>query len=300
MKIAFLFSGQGVQKVGMADSFLENSEFNEIFSKIDGDIQNLVKIGPDELLNETKNAQPSILATSLGIANILKSRGISCHYSAGLSLGEYTALTYAGVFSVEDAIEIVKERSSIMSKALEGKGTGMTAVLNCDLQTIEEVISDLPNLEVANYNSPKQIVITGRLDSIKKTSEIFREKRKRTIPLNVSGAFHSSYLKDASKVFYKFLEKFNFEEMKNKVVFNAVGEEIGENDIRDLLKKQMCSSVRFMHSIYYMIEKGVDTFIEIGPGNVLSSFVSQIDSNIRVYNVSTMEDVERVVKSLNE
>lgn len=300
MKIAFLFAGQGVQKVGMADDFLKEKAFNEIFLKIDLDVQEIVKNGPSEFLNETKNAQPSILATSLGIANILKTRGIDCEYSAGLSLGEYSALTFSGVFSVEDAIEIVKERSRIMSNALDGKKTGMTAVLNSDLNTIKEIISEFENLEIANYNSPKQIVITGSLDSISKATALFKEKKVRTIPLNVSGAFHSSYLENVSREFYSFLQKFNFNEMKNKVVFNSTGEELREDDIKELLKRQMHSSVRFIQSIDYMIEKGVDVFVEIGPGKVLSSFVSQINPELTVYNVSSMEDIERVVNLLNE
>lgn len=300
MKIAFLFAGQGVQKVGMADDFLKEKAFNDIFSKIDVNIQNLVKNGPDELLNETENAQSGILGVSLGIANILKSRGIDCEYSAGLSLGEYSALTYAGVFTVDEAIEIVKERSRIMSKALEGKDTGMTAVLNSNVEKIQEVMGNLPNLEIANYNSPKQIVITGSNTSIKSASEIFKENKIRTIPLNVSGAFHSSYLKNASDEFYEFLNRYKLKVMKNRVVFNSIGMEIEDEDIRDLLKRQMHSSVRFMQSIYYMIDKGIDVFIEIGPGKVLSSFVSQINSELSVYNVSSMEDIERVVNILNE
>lgn len=299
MKIGFLFAGQGVQKVGMADSFLNDENFLEIFNKLSCEVQDIVKNGTAEKINETEIAQQSILFTSLGIANILKSRGIECEYSAGLSLGEYSALTYAKVIDIDDVLEIIKYRGRVMADSFIGKETGMIAVLNSDVDTIQNVISEFSNLEIANYNSPKQIVITGDKNSIKLAVEKFKEKKIRTIPLNVSGAFHSSYLNGASEIFYKFLEKYKFNDMKNKVVFNYLGSTIKNEDIKEVLKNQMKSSVKFMQSIDFMIEKGVDTFIEIGPGNVLSSFVNQIDSKLKVYNVSSMEDVERVVSVLN-
>ncbi|MDO4813613.1 MAG: ACP S-malonyltransferase [Gemella sp.] len=298
MTIAFVFAGQGVQKVGMGTDLLPQAPYKEIFSKLDDNLQNIIIEGPKEDLDNTLNAQPAIVATSLGIANILKSKGIEADYVAGLSLGEYSALAYSGVLSLEDTLEIVKKRGQIMADALPQGTTGMLAVMNADLEKINEVVASLDNLQIANYNSPKQIVLTGSLESIDRAVELFKEQKIRAIKLNVSGAFHSDYLVGASEELYSVLKNYNFNETNKKVVYNTLGTESDE-EVASLLKNQIKSSVRFMQSVEYMIENGVDTFVEIGPGKVLSGLIKQINSNVKIYNIESEKSIDDLVEELN-
>lgn len=296
-KIAFVFAGQGVQKIGMGTELLEEPAYREVYNKLDKDLQELILSGPKENLDNTLNAQPCIVATSLSIANVLKEKGVDCSYVAGLSLGEYSALAYSGVLSVEDTLAIVKERSKIMTNALPLGTTGMLAVLNTEVAIIEENIKDVANLQIANYNSPKQIVLTGSLEAIDYIAEKFKEQRIKTIKLNVSGAFHSDYLIDASKKLEEVLKQYKFNESSKKIVFNTVGAE-SEKNIVDLLKDQIKSSVKFMQSIEYMIEQGVDTFLEIGPGKVLSGLIKQINKNVKVYQVEDKKSIDKILEEI--
>lgn len=297
MKIAFLFAGQGTQYVGMGQELYSSSVFKEVFEYLPSNLQKICFEGPAEALNNTLNAQPCMVAVSLGIAKVLKSYGIDCEYTAGLSLGEYTALAYSNVLSVKDVLDIVRKRSEIMSNAVPNN-SGMAAIFSCDANIIEDVIKDIENLEIANYNSPKQIVITGNMDSIDIAILKFKEIGVKSKKLKVSGAFHSSYLKNASEELFLVLNKFNFNESNKKIVFNTLGTTSNE-DIRNILKNQIKSSVKFMQSIEFMIEEGVDTFIEIGPGVVLSGLVKQINPKVNMYQVDSIESIRKVVDLLN-
>ena len=298
MKIAFLFAGQGAQYVGMGQELSDSSEFKGVFEYLPSNLQKICFEGPAEDLNNTLNAQPCIVAVSLGIAKVLKSKGIDCEYAAGLSLGEYTALAYSEAISVKDVLELVKKRSEIMSNAVP-KNTGMAAIFNCEAEIIENVIKDIENLEIANYNSPKQIVITGSMNSIDEAILKLKDLGYKSKKLNVSGAFHSSYLKNASEELFSVLKDVEFKEPNKKIVFNTVGKTCDE-DVKILLKNQIKSSVKFMQSIEFMIENGVDTFIEIGPGKVLSGLVKQINPEVNIYQVESLESIGKVVDLLNE
>ena len=298
MKIAFLFAGQGAQYVGMGKELADSSAFKEVFEYLPSNLQKICFEGPAEDLNNTLNAQPCLVAVSLGIAKVLKSRGIDCEYAAGLSLGEYTALAYSDALSVKDVLELVRKRSEIMSNAVP-KNTGMAAIFSCEAKVIEDVIKDIKNVEIANYNSPKQIVITGSMEGIDEAILKLKDLGYKSKKLNVSGAFHSSYLKNASEELFAVLKEVDFKEPNKKIVFNTVGK-TSDEDVKILLKNQIKSSVKFMQSVEFMIENGVDTFIEIGPGKVLSGLVKQINPDVNIYSVENLESVGKVVGLLNE
>ena len=298
MKIAFLFAGQGAQYVGMGKELADSSAFKEVFEYLPSNLQKICFEGPAEDLNNTLNAQPCLVAVSLGIAKVLKSHGIDCEYAAGLSLGEYTALAYSDALSVKDVFELVRKRSEIMSNAVP-KNTGMAAIFSCEAKVIEDVIKDIKNVEIANYNSPKQIVITGSMEGIDEAILKLKDLGYKSKKLNVSGAFHSSSLNNASEELFTVLKEVDFKEPHKKIVFNTVGK-TSDEDVKILLKNQIKSSVKFMQSIEFMIENGVDTFIEIGPGKVLTGLVKQINPDVNIYSVENLESVGKVVELLNE
>lgn len=298
MKIAFLFAGQGAQYIGMGKELADSSAFKEVFEYLPSNLQKICFEGPAEDLNNTLNAQPCLVAVSLGIAKVLKSHGIDCEYAAGLSLGEYTALAYSDALSVKDVFELVRKRSEIMSNAVP-KNTGMAAIFSCEAKVIEDVIKDIKNVEIANYNSPKQIVITGSMEGIDEAILKLKDLGYKSKKLNVSGAFHSSYLNNASEELFTVLKEVDFKEPNKKIVFNTVGK-TSDEDVKILLKNQIKSSVKFMQSIEFMIENGVDTFIEIGPGKVLTGLVKQINPDVNIYSVENLESVGKVVELLNE
>jgi len=300
MSIAFLFAGQGVQKIGMGQSVYEaypasRAVFDQ--ANFDIDVKQLCFYGPQEMLDDTRYTQVSLLVTSLAIAKAAESEGIIPDVVAGLSLGEYSALTYAKAFSVEDAISLVIKRGAIMSSALEGGKTGMVAVLGSTKAVIEEVLAldevkQAGICEIANYNSPNQIVITGENVALDMAVEQLKLRgAKRLIPLQVSGAFHSQLLKDASILLQKELLKVNVSKPELDVIMNVSGQK--EEDIVDALRRQICSSVQFIQTIETMVDMGVDTFVEVGPGQVLSSFVRKIAPKAKVL---AMEDVASIQK----
>ena len=301
MKLGFIFAGQGSQYVGMGQSFYEAYDVaKDVFNQADIDI-NVKKIcfeGPEDLLNNTAYAQPCILTTSLAIAKVIESYGIHPDYVAGLSLGEYSALTYAGAFEISDAISIVRKRGQFMSEALPEGTTSMAAVLAMEVQKIQEVIENIPNVTIANYNCPGQIVITGIKEDVEYASQKLKEAgAKRVIPLNVSGAFHSPLLEDASQLLNKELKKYQIQELKIPVVYNISGKE-EDGDLVDILTRQIKSSVYFYQSLEYMIKKGVDAFVEIGPGKALSAFVKKTYRKIPVYNVDSIEGLNKLIEVL--
>lgn len=298
MSIALIFAGQGSQFTGMGKDFYEKYESaRQVFDSIemDFDLKDICFNGPEDILNDTAYTQSCILACSMAIYEVLKD--IQPSYVAGLSLGEYSALCAAGVFSLKDALEIVRKRGLIMANALKKGTSKMVAVMNTDLTWILEAVKEA-GCDIANYNSYNQIVITGLNENVDRAVSILKEKgARRIVPLKVSGAFHSPLLEQASLELNQVLNQYEIKEKKIPVVFNVTGKEENGNVI-DLLTKQIKSSVLFYQSIEYMVEKGVDTFIEIGPGHTLSNLIKKINKEVRVFSVSSVSDLEKLKEEL--
>ncbi|MBQ0065963.1 MAG: ACP S-malonyltransferase [Firmicutes bacterium] len=305
MKVAVLFAGQGSQYVGMGKDFYEQSKVSqEVYDSIsmDFDVKRVCFEGPMETLNNTAYTQSCILATSMAIYQTLLEKGIQPKYVAGLSLGEYSALCAAHVFSLKDGLEIVRKRGLIMANALPAGSSKMIAVMNADISLIEQACQEASHGEtictIANYNAPSQIVITGNNAGVDKAASILKEKGvRRMIPLKVSGAFHSPLLEEASQQLEEVLESIEMDVPSIPVVFNVTGKE-EQSHFVELLTRQIKSPVKFYPSIEYMIAQGVDTFIEIGPGHTLSGLVKKTNKNVKVYTVDHYEDVENLMEAI--
>lgn len=301
MKIAFLFAGQGAQIVHMGEDFYSSIKSVKNLYDSFPEIKSLCFEDKDSLLNQTAYAQKAMLLTSYSIANSLREEGINPEYVCGLSLGEYTALTFSDTWSIIDAIDIISNRGKIMQEALPLNTTKMAAVINLDRETIKECLNKVTSgvVEIANYNCPSQIVITGENQAVDDAIVLLKEKTKRVIPLNVSGAFHCSLLNDASIKLREVLNRYRPNKPKYKVVYNISGKE-EDRDINDILQEQICHSVYFEDTIRYLYSKGVDNYIEIGPGKTLSSFVKKtiISDDIKIYNVSDLVSYQQVINEL--
>ena len=292
-KTAFLFAGQGAQKLGMArDLYDQYPTVKETFdqgSQVLGyDLRDLID-QDEEKLNQTRYTQPAILTTSVAIYRLLVEKGLQPDMVAGLSLGEYSALVAAGSLDFEDAVALIAKRGQFMETAAPA-GTGkMVAVMNTDVALIEEACekaSDKGYVKPANYNTPAQIVIGGDVAAVDVAVDYLKEAgAKRLIPLNVSGPFHTALLKPASEKLALELEKVDFRDFQVPLVGNTEAKVMETNQIKSLLARQVMEPVRFYESIDTMKELGLTKVIEIGPGKVLSGFLKKIDKNIEALAV---------------
>ena len=298
-KTAFLFPGQGVQKCGMGEDFYRSSPqaarlFDEAGKAIGLDMKALC-FEKNDLLDQTEYTQAALVTTYLAISRELEQRGIKPDITAGLSLGEYAAIAVAGAMSDLEAIRLVRKRGMLMQHTVPAGEGAMCAILALDEKKIEEVLDDIPDVTIANYNCPGQIVITGKTEAVKTAAEKLKEAgARRTLMLNVSGPFHSPMLKAAEKDLRQELEQIQFKKLQIPYVTNVNAQKITEeSEIADLLVRQMYSPVRWMQSMQTLIEDQVDTFVEIGPGKTLEGFLKKIDKNVQVLHVSCWEDLEK-------
>ncbi len=295
-KVAFLFPGQGAQFIGMGKDFYENfSESRRVYEEASDLIGlDLKKIcfEENEQIHITEFTQVAILTTSIAMLRAWQKDAVKMDVCAGLSLGEYSALVACKAMRFEDAVRVVRERGILMQEAVPvGEGT-MAAVLGMEKEKIEEVLASLRGVQIANYNCPGQIVISGKTKAVELAVENLKAAgAKRCIPLKVSGPFHSDMLLGAGEKLAKVLEPIEFLEHEVPYVTNVTAEYVtGIKEIKDLLRRQVSSGVRWQQSVEYMIANGVEKFIEIGPGKTLSGFVKKIDRNVLVSNIGTVED----------
>jgi [acyl-carrier-protein] S-malonyltransferase len=307
-KIAFIFPGQGAQYVGMAKEITESSKsasliMDEASDALGFDVRKMIFESDDETLRITENTQPTIVTASVACAQPLLEAGIKPDFTAGLSLGEYSAHVISGSMTFSDSVKLVRKRGKYMQEAIPvGVGT-MAAILGLSREDVLEVCDKASAkgvVEPANFNCPGQIVIAGEVAAIDEAVKLATEKgAKRAMLLNVSAPFHCSLLKPAGERLANELTGVALKPMSIPVVTNVTGKVVASSDdIKDHLVKQVSSSVLWEDCVSTLIQNGVDTFVEIGPGKVLSGFIKKIDKSVKVYNVEDNASLEQTLTAL--
>ena len=303
-KIAFIFPGQGAQACGMGQDFYEQTETGKrIFDKateLMGFSMPQLCFEENDRLDITEYTQAAMVTASIAMMRVLEENGIKPDVAAGLSLGEYCALAAAGVMSDEDAIRTVRQRGILMQEAVPVGGGAMAAILALDAAAIEEVTGAMEGVWIANYNCPGQIVISGEKAAVEEACEKLKAAgAKRAVMLNVSGPFHSGMLADAGEKLGEVLSQVELHEPQIPYVANVTAQYVkSAAEVKELLTRQVSSSVRWQQSVEAMIADGVDTFIEIGPGKTLAGFMRKISRDVKTLNVEKLEDIGKVGEAL--
>ena len=301
-KIAFVFPGQGAQFVGMGKDIYENNEtarqeFDKIFSSLSFDLKTAMFEGPKETLKKTKYTQPAIVAMSLVLEKLVRSKGIKPDFVAGHSVGEYAAFGSGEFLTLSDAVKLTAFRGETMNEIAESVNGGMAAIIGMDSEKIKEVLKTVDGIvEAVNFNEPKQTVIAGEKSAIEKACTALKEAgAKRALPLAVSGPFHSSLMKPAGEKLKTEAEKYDFREGTAKLVANTTAEIISSpEEIKKEIYAQSFGPVKWVDTVNRLKENGVDIIYEIGPGKVLAGLIKKIDKELTVININSLEDIEKL------
>ncbi len=306
--LAFLFPGQGSQYVGMAEDFYHTFEtvkerYAQAAEILGFDLAKLAFEGPEEMLAQTDKTQPAIFVHSYVVCELLKTQGIVPRMAAGHSLGEYSALAAAGVFSFEQGLKLVKMRGRLMADAGQSVKGAMAAIIGLDFQTVHNICQKASHkalVDLANFNSPDQIVISGTVDGVEAAIQMAQDEgAKRALKLNVSGAFHSPLMKPVLDDFIKELEAVEFCKPDIPIFSNVTGQAtIDPVEIKMFLEKQLLSPVLWTETIKHMLQGGAEVFVEVGPGRVLSGLLRKIDRQIKTLSVGTVEQLEKMSEVL--
>lgn len=318
MKLGFVYAGQGSQKPGMGKDFYEmypvfakamDDAAKNVIPETDFDLKECCFSGPMETLSKTRYTQPCMVAFAVGVTKLLKEANLKPEYVCGLSLGEYSALYAAGVLDEETVLKLVAYRGKVMEEAVVDRTVKMAAVLMIDREVIaecckiatEECKEEGLLVQVANYNCPGQVVISGDAKALDRAAELLKEKgTKRILPLPVSGPFHTSLMKPAGEALAKRFLDITFAPEQETVIYNVTGLPKQEGqEIAGLLEKQVQSSVYLEDSIRYMASHGVDTIVEIGPGNTISKLIKKTAPEIAVYAIDSVDDFKKVIEELS-
>ncbi len=305
MKLAFMFSGQGSQYIGMTKDLYEKYEcVKEVFDQANeflGFRLEKIMFEDEEKLNNTKYTQIAMFTMYQAIIKVLELNEINADYAFGLSLGEYGALLYNNVFDFKTGLEIIMKRSELMADAAQNNPGKMSAILGMEAKKLEDLLLDIDGyVKIANYNTYGQLVISGEENAIIKANQYLIENgAKRAIILNTSGAFHSNLMKSAEIGFAEYLKDKNFKEPQKKLLVNLTGDYYNSN-IKEVMAKQITSSVRFYQMIEVALKDGVDTFIEIGPKKTLCSFVKKINRDVSILNVEDEASLQNTISRLEK
>lgn len=306
-KIAFVFPGQGSQYVEMGKDFYDNYDlarnyFDKANNILDIDLKKLCFEGPEDELTETQNTQPAIFTVSMIAYNLMKENGVEPSIIAGHSLGEYAALCAAGVFDFETGLKLVRKRGELMASAVsEGAKGTMAAIIALDREKIEKICEEVNGIcELANINSPMQIVISGEEDAVHKAMEKADEAgAKKVVELDVSSAFHSQLMEPAKNKLKDYINDIHFNDPKIPVIANSTADFVESNEeIVSALEKQLTNAVRWVESMELMGENDVELAFEVGPGRVLKTLMRRIDRSIKTYNIQDKDSLEKALKKI--